>query len=111
MFKLTEKGIAERDRMEQKYYAELGVLRKEKNDPEYLEGWCIIDTDKYIKTLDDEIALLVYGYDDDVLDTISEWNDLYGDEPIYEEYTPKDLISIISRRGLVQYVDKESEVR
>lgn len=40
---------------------------------EYVEGWCIIDNDDYVKTLTDECGLLILGYEDDAIYTVEEW--------------------------------------
>lgn len=48
------------------YEKELQLLREEMNDPEYEEGWSIIDDYDFVKTIDDEIGLLVFGYDDGI---------------------------------------------
>ena len=40
---------------------------------DYVEGWCIIDNDNYIKTITDECGLLLFAYDENVLDILDEW--------------------------------------
>lgn len=60
------------------YRAELEKLRAEKNDPEYQEGWCIIDDYEHVKTLKDEVGLLVFGYDDCLNYYFDEWRDEYA---------------------------------
>ena len=40
---------------------------------DYIEGWCIIDNDNYIKTITDECGLLLFAYGEDVFNILDEW--------------------------------------
>lgn len=40
---------------------------------DFVEGWCIIDNDEYIKTITDECGLLLFAYDEDVFNILDEW--------------------------------------
>lgn len=40
---------------------------------EFVEGWSIIENTDHVKTLDDAVGLLIFGYDDNALSTIDEW--------------------------------------
>lgn len=62
--KLNAKGMEIYKVWERKYYDELDRIRKETNDLDYEEGWCIVDNPK---TLDDEIGILIFGYDDNAI--------------------------------------------
>jgi len=74
--RLNEKGKQLYDKFENFYVTELERLRKEKNDPEYIEGWCIIDNNNYVQDIEDEIGLLIYGYDEFVFDVLSDWENV-----------------------------------
>lgn len=63
---MNAKGQELYNKWEATYENELKRLREEMNDPEYEKGWSIIDNSKFVKTIDDEIGLLVFGYDDDI---------------------------------------------
>ena len=66
---LNAKGMEIFNIWERKYYDELERIRKETNDPDYEEGWCIID---YPETLEDEIGILIFGDDDNAIYHIIE---------------------------------------
>lgn len=79
------------------YHQELERLRKEKNDPEYHEGWCIIENDNFIKSLDDVVGLLIFGYDDNALYTVCMWINDNGEEDTYWGYRLKDIYSELEK--------------
>lgn len=79
------------------YHQELERLRKEKNDPEFHEGWCIIENDNFIKSLDDVVGLLIFGYDDNALYTVGMWIDDDGEEDTYWGYRLKDIYSELEK--------------
>lgn len=62
--KLNAKGMEIYKVWERKYYDELERLRKETGDPEYEDGWCIIDNPQ---TLEDEIGILIFGDNDNAI--------------------------------------------
>lgn len=72
--KLNDKGIKLYDKWTSIYDDELERIRKEKNDAGYVEGFCIIDNNKFIKTVEDFIGLYIHGYYEDFIDIfINEW--------------------------------------
>ena len=58
---LNAKGWAAYNRMEKKYYEELDRLKKELNDPNFEEGWCILENDEVAPTAKDYAEVLVFG--------------------------------------------------
>lgn len=80
------------DKWETKYWNELKRLKKEYNEPDYHEGWCIIDNDDFIKTLDDVVGLFIFGYDDNALGTIDEWIEIYGENDTYYGFKLVDIM-------------------
>lgn len=62
--RMNEKGWEIYNVWERKYYDELERIRKETNNPDYMEGWCIID---YPESLEDEIGILIFGDDDNAI--------------------------------------------
>ena len=77
---------------ETKYHNELKRLQKEKNNPNYFEGWCIIENDGFVKTLDDVIGLIIFGYDDNALGIIDEWIEDYGEDDTYFGFKLIDIM-------------------
>ena len=76
---LNEKGKAAYARMEKNYNNERAWLETHPEDPYHDElGWCIIDNDDYVKNFEDECALLVFGYDDQVFFHLEEWAEING---------------------------------
>ena len=75
---MNKKGFELYKKWEAIYYKELERLQKE--DPDFEEGWCIIDNDNFVKTADDLVGLLLFGYDDNIFNVIDEWKkyDLVG---------------------------------
>lgn len=76
--KINDKGIALQNKMCALHESVIRKIRIERNDDDYDEGWTVIDDDDYIKTLEDEIALLLYGYDGYAVDVVQEWMCQYG---------------------------------
>lgn len=70
---MNEKGIEAWNKWERIYREELERLQKELNDPEYTEGWCIIDSYEFVKTLQDEAELCVWAYGEGVDAYINDW--------------------------------------
>lgn len=77
---------------ETKYHNELERLQKEMNNPDYHEGWCIIETGDFVKTLDDVVGLMIFGYDDNALGTIDEWIENDGEDDTYFGFKLKDIM-------------------
>lgn len=66
------------------YRTELERLRKERNDPEYIEGWSIIDSYDFVKTANDEIGLLIFGYDDSLPWMFDEeWSKAFDEDEVF----------------------------
>ena len=55
------------------YKKENDILGGNSTEGDYVEGWCIIDNDKYIKTITDECGLLLFAYDENVFNILDEW--------------------------------------
>lgn len=70
--KLNKQGQKLYDKWEHIYYDELVKIREQTNDPDFCEGWCIIDDWDHIHNIDDEIGLLIFGYEDDAIYHIIE---------------------------------------
>ena len=104
-YRLTSKGVEAYDRMWEMYDQELKELQKA--DPNFVEGWAIIDNDKYIKTLDDEVDILVGAYDRNVLYVLAEWLDngcTSLDDKICFNWSVREVINRISERGLLEVI-------
>lgn len=97
---LNEKGKELYDIWEQNYYKENDKLGGNSIERDFVEGWCIIDNDNYIKTLTDECGLLIFGYDN-AIDQVDEWIEMYGaDDVIFQNYTCADV-----RNELLKYYE------
>ena len=113
-YRLTSKGQAASDRMLNMHMAELEKIRKERNEPDYMEGWCVIDDYDHIKNIDDEIDLLTYGYGASVIAVLREWceedRDIYGnwsfDFTFAFGYTYKQVISMIAKKGYLEVYEE-----
>ena len=100
---LTELGRMVYNKWNDIYYNELERLQKEKNDPTYGEGWCIIDNADFIKGIDDEIGLLIFAYEDGVLDYLRDYEERYGEDTEYIfGFTADDIINDILAEGLIK---------
>jgi hypothetical protein len=62
--KLNAKGMELYDKWEHIYVEELTKQREQRGDQEWCDGWCIIDDYDHIHDINDEIGLLIFGYDD-----------------------------------------------
>lgn len=71
--KLNEKGRELYNIWWHNYCKENDRLGGDSSNHDYVEGWCIIDNDDYVKTLTDECGLLIFGYEDDAIYTVKEW--------------------------------------
>ena len=70
--KLNKSGWELYSKWQDIYFDELNKQRAELNEPDYIEGWCIIDDDEHCPTIDDYVGLAVYGDDDDAIYHILE---------------------------------------
>lgn len=91
---VTDKGNELYELFNGYYITELEKLRKEKGDPNYVEGWCIIDNSDYVKTIEDLCGLLIYGYDEHVFEHLDGFSD---DDEYWEGYTVKEVREEISK--------------
>ena len=55
------------------YYQENNKLGGNSQNNEFVEGWSIIEDTDHVKTIDDAVGLLIFGYDDNALTTVDEW--------------------------------------
>ena len=95
---LTTKGNELFNKFHEYYYEELECLRKEYNDPEYTEGWCIIDTPKYVKTLEDICGVLIYGEDENAIGHVELFIETWGEDEVYNlGYTGKEVLNELAR--------------
>lgn len=62
--KLNAKGLELYDKWEHIYYDELTKQREQRGDPDWIEGWCIIDDGDHCKTIEDCVGLAIFGDDD-----------------------------------------------
>lgn len=90
--KLNDKGKELWDIWEQNYFKENDNLGGNSAEYDFVDGWCIIDNDEYVKDLTDECGLLIYGYDDSAVDVVDEWIEMYGaNNVIFKNYTCIDV--------------------
>ena len=80
---LNDLGNALYSKWEEIYIAENDRLGGNYAEGNIVEGWCIIDTDDHIKNIEDEIGLLVFGYDDSAIYHLEEYAEDYGDGDVY----------------------------
>ena len=78
---MNDKGNAAFARIMRMYYDELTAERKKRNEPDWNEGWSIIDDADHIKTLEDEAALLIFAYDSKAVSVLEEWMSLCHEAP------------------------------
>lgn len=84
MAKLTKQGWEKFHEWEKIYDAELKRLQEELNDPDYFEGWCMINNYDFVKTLDDEVGILIFGYEEAIGWYFDEW-EKYKDEVCFTD--------------------------
>ena len=90
--KLNNKGKELWGIWEQNYFKENDSLGGDSEVADFVDGWCIIDNDEYVKDLTDECGLLIYGYDDSAIYVVDEWIEEYGvDSIIFKNYTCEDV--------------------
>ena len=106
--KLNNKGIEMYKIWEQKYYKENDNLGGDSANGNFVEGWVIIDNYDYVKTLEDECGLMVFGYDDDAIDVVDEWIDLYGENDfIFTDYYGNKYTCREVKEALLKYFEAE----
>lgn len=90
---LTRKGKLLYLGFEENYENELRRLREIKDDPDYTDGWCIIDDSRYVKTLEDVCGILLFGEGEHAIDHVKEFIRFNGDNDIYDlGYTAKTVL-------------------
>lgn len=75
--KLNKKGLELYDKWFKNYCLENDKLGGNSAESDFIEGWCIIDNDEYIKTLEDVCGLHIFGYDNP-FDILDEWIEDWG---------------------------------
>lgn len=104
--KLNKKGEALFNKWANIYYDELEKERKERNDPEWIEGWCIIDDFDHIHNIEDEIGLLIFGYEDCAMEHLMEWAES-PDEVYLFGYTYRQIVDMM--REYFDYTEDEAD--
>lgn len=101
--KLNAKGKEMYNIWEKHYCNENDKLGGNSANGDFVEGWCIIDNNDYVKTLTDECGLLIFGYDEYAIDVVNEWIEMYGENAlIYEDYTCANV-----KEELLKYFEAE----
>ena len=104
--KLNEKGKELYNIWERNYRKENDNLGGNSANGDYVEGWCIIDNNDYVKTLIDECGLLIFGYDDDVIYTVEEWIELYGaDDVCFTDIDGRAYTFVKVKEELLKYFE------
>ena len=90
---LNKKGWELWETWHKLYHAENNKLGGDSENGYFVDGWCIIDNTEYIKNITDQCGLLIFGYDDYAIDTVTEWIEKWGNETIHPyEFTWADVI-------------------
>lgn len=91
--KLNKAGQKLYDVWAEKYFKENDRLGGNSADGEFVDGWCIIDNADFVKSITDDCGLMIFGYDENAIDHISECIDMYGTDDVCSElgYTFGDL--------------------
>lgn len=95
--KLNEKGWELWGIWETNYCNENDKLGGNSAEGDFVEGWCIIDNDEYIKNITDECGILIYGYEDDALEVLDEWIEDGDDEVGELGFTYADVRKELSK--------------
>ena len=109
--RLNAKGMEVFNKWHKIYCDELEKIRKETNNPNYEEGWCIIEDTDHVKTRDDVIGILIFGDDDNAIYHILECIDMGLFKPDENYYWNVELTCRQLIKRLIPYYDMaESEV-
>lgn len=75
------------------YNQENDKLGGNSQNNEFVKGWSIIEDTAHVKTLDDAVGLLIFGYDDNALSTVDEWigTDKDGEDAEYLGFRLGDI--------------------
>lgn len=100
--KLNNLGKKIYDEWYEKYCAENDRLGGNSSCGDFVDGWCIIDNIDYIKTKDDAVGLMIFGYDGYALDVVNEWIDdefVKYDSKVYDymNFTFAELIEELKK--------------
>ena len=89
--KMNDKASSIFDKWEKLYYEENDKLGGNSKNGDFVEGWCIIENDTYVKTLDDAVGLLIFGYDDNALSIVNDWITADGEDDDYLGFRLGDI--------------------
>lgn len=96
--KLNEQGKALHDIWWKNYCKENDNLGGNSAEHNFVEGWSIIDNEDYIKNIEDECGLLIFGYGDYAMLTVAEWIEDYGNEKVHPfDFTYEDVFNELSK--------------
>ena len=65
--KLNNEGMTIFNKWEEIYQRELEEERKLRNDPEWCEGWSIIEDERYVYDAETALGILIFGDDDSAI--------------------------------------------
>ena len=106
MAKLNAKGWELYKEWERIYEDELHRLQDEMHDPDFVEGWCIIDDYRFVKTVEDQVGLLVFGYDEGVGAYFDFWTEHGGENEIcFTDINGKDYTFAEVEKLVVPYYE------
>lgn len=104
-YRLTAKGKEAYDRMDGMYAEEIARQEREYGTQYTEYGWSCIDDYEHIHDIDDDIDLLVFGYEEHIIDTLIKWGGEDGFDSAFSfGYSIKEIISRIAERGLLEVV-------
>ena len=109
MLTLNKKGWEMFDKWQSIYEEELKRLREEMNDPDYTEGWCIIDNYNHVKTLEDEVGLLIFGYDEHIDSYFDEWRGVWEDGFFRDAFGKEYTLAEVEQACMPFYEKGETE--
>lgn len=112
-YRLTSKGEEAYNRMWKMHHEEVARQVRIYGEENAEHGWSIIDDYDHIHNIDDQIDLLIYTEEEDVLYSLVNWakldKDISGNWSINNTYafgySYKDVINRISERGLLEVVE------
>ena len=68
---------------------------------DFVDGWCIIDNNDYIKTITDECGLLLFAYEENVFNILDEWAEDFDEtEKVCGGFTIPEV-----KKELLKYVE------
>lgn len=112
---MKEKWKTVFDKWQRIYYEENDRLGGNSKEGDFIEGWCIIENDIFVKSLEDAAGLLIFGYDTNVFDTLQEWIKMDGEDGTYFGYPLKEIVKEVqkyfefSNKRTEQLSEKETE--